>query len=115
MLAVSADGIGDWAAQTDQRQPKNMIIFGEELMLSWMLFVRLEQRHMSVFSTIEKYYSFLYKQNALTICQGLYNTEKHFGMDKENANILGFPAKWRHGIYDDNTKKSMHRSREKGG
>lgn len=68
---------------------------------------------MSVFSTIQKYYSFLYKKNALTICQGLYNREKDFGMDKEN--ILGSLAKQRHGIYDDSTKKSMLRSRENGG
>lgn len=27
MLAVTADGIGDWAAQTDQRQPKKKIMF----------------------------------------------------------------------------------------
>lgn len=69
---------------------------------------------MSVFSSIQKYYSFLYKENALTTCQGLFNTTKDFGMDKENADILGSLAKRRHGIYD-NTKKSMPRSREKGG
>lgn len=48
---------------------------------------------MSASSTIQKYYSFLYKQNALTICQGLYNAEKDFGMEKVNENILGSSAK----------------------
>lgn len=59
-----------------------------------MLIVRLEWRYcMSASSTIQKYYFFLYKQNALTICQGLYNTEKDFGMEKVNENILGSSAK----------------------
>lgn len=57
----------------------------KEVMLSWMIFVRHERRYkISVFSTIQKYYSFLYKQNVLAICQGLINSEKDFGMDKEN-------------------------------
>lgn len=53
-------------------------------------------------------------QNAVIICQGLYNTEMDFGMDKENANILGPFAKGKQGSYDYITK-SMHRSRENGG
>lgn len=29
VLTVTADGVGDWAAQTNQRQPKNKMMFGE--------------------------------------------------------------------------------------
>lgn len=74
-------------------------------MLSWMLFLRLERRYNICFQHHPKVFLFSVQAESLTICQGLYNIEKDFGVDKQNANILDSSAKWRHGIYDGSMKR----------